>query len=139
MKKKISPQIDLQISVCWSWKFYSNSSKLTNNFYLKPIMMYHLWIQYYMYLKNGSWLTTGSRYPNIAPNKSILPILACTGRAAKWWPSGVRLATPLQAPISYNRLMALAITWGLGGSRHSDKKLSGSPRSHFCKIQLNLK
>lgn len=78
----------------------------------------------------------GSRQPRMAPKMSILPILTLTGRAARWWPSGVReCCSGWQAPILLSRLTALHTDCCCGASRARDRKSSGDPYSHFCKVQ----
>lgn len=85
-------------------------------------------------------LTTGSRQPNMAPKISILPILTFTGKAARCWPNGVSLGSfSSQAPIFRSKCIALLITWSWGGSKALERKSSGEPRLHFCRLKKSDK
>lgn len=84
------------------------------------------------------FLTTGSRQPNMAPKISILPILTFTGSAARCWPRGVSFGSvSSQAPIFRSKFIALLMTWSWGGSKALERKSSGEPRLHFCRLKTS--
>ena len=61
--------------------------------------------------KTDATVRTGSKHENIAPNKMILPTLGFTGKAAKWWPRGVKSSFASSAFYKRTKQNKTTVKW----------------------------